>query len=522
MERTEQLVAGVLALVGAAAGAMGQSSGPTLLTEPLRRAEVLRVAPAVLVDGEVFRTGEWVDPPSGTARAERKRIFDCFGDFDSDGEIDDFGACGVHGRWLLGTSYVNNFVTNDMTLHPGTILEAGADRAQTALYWAQSGECVLGLFTQAFDADACEPDTGGAGWVFDLGFMEWHGYYADLDISGIGTWELPLSGRGSYFITYLTDDGNSWAGNAQPLLWGASNSEGADPAGPGEQGPMQLDDILPPQGEHTVPDECLDYAFAQCEICPRPLGAMLQLWGQRRGGREKEWPVADGGNGHWYEIVFNPLAADWTTAAQRSLERAGHLATVTTEEEGAFLYPLIAAYCAYGGWRPFLGGYQDPDAPEPGGGWYWVTEESFTYQFWDCWDCQEGRCQPDDTSGFDDYLHFEWCPDRRTEFLMGDGPNDHGPPDAYVVEWDADCNGDGLVDFGQIIRGELVDSNTNGVPDGCECIADFNEDGVVNTLDVLAFLNAWARGEARADLNGDGRVNTQDVLAFLNRWSAGC
>jgi hypothetical protein len=36
------------------------------------------------------------------------------------------------------------------------------------------------------------------------------------------------------------------------------------------------------------------------------------------------------------------------------------------------------------------------------------------------------------------------------------------------VEWSADCNGDGIVDFGQILRGELDDDNANGIPDICE------------------------------------------------------
>ena len=54
------------------------------------------------------------------------------------------------------------------------------------------------------------------------------------------------------------------------------------------------------------------------------------------------------------------------------------------------------------------------------------------------------------------------------------------------------------------------------------CIGDFNGDGTVNTLDVLAFLNAWAASDPRADINGDGTVNTLDVLAFLNAWAAGC
>lgn len=54
------------------------------------------------------------------------------------------------------------------------------------------------------------------------------------------------------------------------------------------------------------------------------------------------------------------------------------------------------------------------------------------------------------------------------------------------------------------------------------CPGDFNEDGAVDTRDVLAFLNAWAAGESRADANEDGVVDTRDVLFFLNLWTAGC
>ena len=54
------------------------------------------------------------------------------------------------------------------------------------------------------------------------------------------------------------------------------------------------------------------------------------------------------------------------------------------------------------------------------------------------------------------------------------------------------------------------------------CTGDFNCDGTVNTLDVLAFLNAWTAGDPRADIDGDGLTNTLDVLAFLNAWAGGC
>ncbi|QKK06753.1 MAG: hypothetical protein HND58_00315 [Planctomycetota bacterium] len=55
-----------------------------------------------------------------------------------------------------------------------------------------------------------------------------------------------------------------------------------------------------------------------------------------------------------------------------------------------------------------------------------------------------------------------------------------------------------------------------------DCIADFNGDEVVDTRDVLAFLNAWNADDESSDINGDGLIDTRDVLAFLNLWNAGC
>lgn len=50
--------------------------------------------------------------------------------------------------------------------------------------------------------------------------------------------------------------------------------------------------------------------------------------------------------------------------------------------------------------------------------------------------------------------------------------------------------------------------------------ADFNNDGLVNISDIVAFFDAWAAGDALADCNRDQSVNTLDVLCFLNTWNA--
>lgn len=54
------------------------------------------------------------------------------------------------------------------------------------------------------------------------------------------------------------------------------------------------------------------------------------------------------------------------------------------------------------------------------------------------------------------------------------------------------------------------------------CIADCNEDGIVNTLDFLCFLNLYNIGDPLADCNADGTINTLDFLCFLNAFNNGC
>lgn len=55
-----------------------------------------------------------------------------------------------------------------------------------------------------------------------------------------------------------------------------------------------------------------------------------------------------------------------------------------------------------------------------------------------------------------------------------------------------------------------------------DCRADVSGDGLVDTRDVILFLNLWTDGEPLADWNGDGVADTRDVNAFLNDWVVGC
>ena len=55
-----------------------------------------------------------------------------------------------------------------------------------------------------------------------------------------------------------------------------------------------------------------------------------------------------------------------------------------------------------------------------------------------------------------------------------------------------------------------------------DCVADRNDDGVLDFFDVQSFLSGFASSDPSADINGDSLFDFFDVLAYLNLFSAGC
>ena len=90
-----------------------------------------------------------------------------------------------------------------------------------------------------------------------------------------------------------------------------------------------------------------------------------------------------------------------------------------------------------------------------------------------------------------------------------------------------DCNGDGIVDYGQILDGTFEDANGNGVPDCCDegvscdpCPGDVNFDGQVNGADISVLLGFWGLNgkPVAADINKDGSVDGADLAQLLGSW----
>ena len=242
-----------------------------------------------------------------------------------------------------------------------------------------------------------------------------------------------------------------------------------------------------------------------------------------------QWRVEDGGNGHWY-LYTHDMSIGFGAAADATVAMGGHLACITTAEENAFVFAYLDSVSAWVDVRgPFLGGYQDLSSPsysEPNGGWRWVTGEPWQYAGWT-------NGEPNNDAGLEHAVAMDtrfgtsvWN-DVALNGHAGGSPNAYRTSTGYLTEWSADCNGDGIVDYGQILDGSLEDANGNGVPDCCDegvscdpCPGDVNFDGIVNGADISVLLGFWGLNgkPVAADINKDGSVDGADLAQLLGSW----
>jgi formylglycine-generating enzyme required for sulfatase activity len=220
-----------------------------------------------------------------------------------------------------------------------------------------------------------------------------------------------------------------------------------------------------------------------------------------------QWRVEDGGNGHWYAI--GPNFAWQSMARAHAQQRGAHLLMLDDVGEQQFCLTLPSfTNDARAGW---LGMRLESN------GWRWDSGSAVTDTI--SW-LPGNPCTPCDEPAA---LLFR-------DSIFGTGVGDTSDPHccspypSTLMEWSADCNGDGIVDYGQILNGQLVDSNSNGVPDTCElgpCAGDVIPDGLINGVDLAAVLSAWGttgQGQFSADANRDGIVDGIDLSYVLSGW----
>ncbi|MBU6209501.1 MAG: hypothetical protein KGR22_06285 [Planctomycetes bacterium] len=223
-----------------------------------------------------------------------------------------------------------------------------------------------------------------------------------------------------------------------------------------------------------------------------------------------QWKVSDGGNGHWYRDDLTAVAQTLAARNAAAATIGGHLATVTSQAEHAFVISVAFPGGSLGlndTW-PALGGFRLAGSTQ----WQWVTGEPFTY----------APFSPDPPQ----YDIAEWLMmwgQGFTPLLWWTG-NGNPTLGRAIIEWSADCNSDGVVDYGQILQGQLIDADANGVPDICEvdpCPGDITDGGTVDATDLSIVLAAWGtngQGEFQADIDGSGLVDGGDLALVLGGW----
>jgi hypothetical protein len=215
-----------------------------------------------------------------------------------------------------------------------------------------------------------------------------------------------------------------------------------------------------------------------------------------------QWRVEDGGNGHWYRL--RSTLASRNEQRAWALARGAELASIANLSENQFVRQVA------GGASVWIGGDQTPGACEPNCGWMWLDGTVWSFTRWD-----PGSGEPNNGVG-------GTVGEEGLEFRSNGFWNDYlvGRSLAAVLEWSADCNNDGIVDYGQILSGQLADADTNGVPDTCECPCDVFRDNAVNGIDLGVLLGQW--GEVTqytvTDFNGDGAVDGSDLGQLLAAW----
>ena len=228
--------------------------------------------------------------------------------------------------------------------------------------------------------------------------------------------------------------------------------------------------------------------------------------------------VEDGGNGHWYAL--DSIKRGWSESRQAAIFVGGDLACLESAQENAFVQSVTPEDPKDGvqEFVAWIGLIRDCSTCD----WYWVTQPDATLE-WLNWAPGEPNYPQLSHNGGEMY---------RDPHPLGGQWNNASINDLWpsIVEWSADCNGDGIVDYGQIRDGTFADTDGNGVPDCCDvkepcdpCLGDITGNGVVDAADLGILLAVWntdGKSNPEADINGDGTVNAADLGILLGAWGS--
>jgi hypothetical protein len=176
-----------------------------------------------------------------------------------------------------------------------------------------------------------------------------------------------------------------------------------------------------------------------------------------------QWTSGAGGNGHWYEVIFD-RSKGWNAASADAVSRGGYLVTVTSAAEWAFIrdtlfapYKINETFTSNQYHGSYWLGLQDatPLVNDDDANYAWVTGEAYTFN-----NFLAGSNQPDDNDSFaandaglgagarENYVQMVWRTYNDTRWIGG--WNDVAEPGysftteglghlnrrGYIVEWD--------------------------------------------------------------------------------------
>ncbi len=123
-------------------------------------------------------------------------------------------------------------------------------------------------------------------------------------------------------------------------------------------------------------------------------------------------------NGHEYKFI--PTATDWSSAKAACEALDGHLVTITSAEENAFIHNLV------GNNRVWLGFTDSETYGASEGNWRWITGENVSYTNWH-------YLNPSNSGGIEHYAELMG----NYGGLWNDLPLSHAVITGYVCEWDS-------------------------------------------------------------------------------------
>jgi CxxC motif-containing protein (DUF1111 family) len=397
--------------------------------------------------------------------------------------VEDSPGCGQAAQWRVEDGgnghWYQLLVLDDPTLLPGILANARGAHPATLVTLEESAWAFANIASDPMgwteiDGTLVGPRIGlfnpcDGNWYWVTGeVFDWSGWAADEPSSGCGGVVLyaPDAGTGPQSTWAMLATVAPEGARSILIEWSADcNDDGIVDHG------QILDGELEDADGSGIPD-----------ICEMPA----------------QWATEEGGNGHWYQYDTTPFQQR-DDARSAALAAGGDLVSITSSGEDLFVDQLIDVLKYSTNFDIFTGGY-DAD-----GQWAWSTGEAWSFTDWNDvgtgpWVEIVGRISVPSA-------YQRW------------GTAEDGGYMTSIVEWSADCNGDGIVDYGQIFNGTLTDTDGDTVPDDCDICPGHRDDQDADGDGVPDGCDLCPGEDDTVDSDSDG---TPDCLDPCPDWPGDC